>query len=430
MGMKLEEETGYESEMYLEKVAKAETGYGCVATAMFNNQKVAVKKVPVPTERHEDDSFRLLREVILLQKIQKEHRECLTPLIDMYTNVDCASPEELKFVYLIMPFYASGCLEDFSVNTPELFYSIASQTLDGLHWLHSHDVLHRDIKRENVFYDAATKRAVLGDLGSCRRNDREWRMSGRFDVGTSCYLAPEMNADLTYSFASDVWALGCVWYEMLCLENGAECLFPYEDATAPEILAKQKAFCRYVNPQLFTNRRITQTQENMTWSRMTWNLVEAKEEEWKEEAYARLFRKIFVFDQAHRALTADLYQDAFFANVRAKPENVVIAPLGEEMDILDYEMACDLLFDLRTIQPPLDGTCVESTRDGDSDDFDYSPSSNSSEDSDSDNEVFEEFKELNAEEEESGTSPDVKGKVKRRKSKAGRRRGRGKSGRR
>lgn len=43
--------------------------------------------------------------------------------------------------------------------------NITFTVLRGLRWMHRHGILHRDLKRENIFYDAAGKKAVIADFG-------------------------------------------------------------------------------------------------------------------------------------------------------------------------------------------------------------------------------------------------------------------------
>lgn len=324
-------------------------GYGCVAECWYGGQKVAVKKVPVPGRSRVDDVFRLLREVVILQKVQKEKHQCLTPLLGMYTNADCFNPRQLKYVYLVMPLYSPGCLEDVKVDTPEMFRTIASHTLEGLHWLHSHDLLHRDLKRENIFYDAARNRAVLGDLGSSRRCEK--KMTGKNEVGTKCYLAPEFLASKEYSFASDVWSLGVCWYEMLCVEVGHDTMFPHgSEIKDSDRLAKQKAFCHLINPKDFGRRPPKSSADNITWAEMTWSRVDDIERKFDEEAYRRLFLQMFQFDQHKRILTDELYSDPFFADLIR--EDFFANPTLEGIDTADYDEARSHLFDLRSILPP------------------------------------------------------------------------------
>eukprot|EP00928_Gymnodinium_smaydae_P035092 TRINITY_DN24758_c0_g1_i3.p1 TRINITY_DN24758_c0_g1~~TRINITY_DN24758_c0_g1_i3.p1 ORF type:complete len:863 (-),score=227.21 TRINITY_DN24758_c0_g1_i3:81-2669(-) len=86
----------------------------------------------------------------------------------------------------------------------------------GLRWLHAQRVLHRDIKTLNVFLTAAND-VRLGDLGVARVMSNNTNFASTF-VGTPYYLSPELCEEKQYNEKSDVWAYGCVVYE-LCVQK-------------------------------------------------------------------------------------------------------------------------------------------------------------------------------------------------------------------
>lgn len=83
----------------------------------------------------------------------------------------------------------------------------------GLQHMHEHRILHRDIKLQNIFLSGKAQ-VVLGDLGISKV------LNGTMDfaktcIGTPYYMSPEIFNNETYDLKSDVWALGCVLYEMI-----------------------------------------------------------------------------------------------------------------------------------------------------------------------------------------------------------------------
>eukprot|EP00397_Hematodinium_sp_SG-2012_P026996 GEMP01028333.1.p1 GENE.GEMP01028333.1~~GEMP01028333.1.p1 ORF type:complete len:459 (+),score=75.66 GEMP01028333.1:31-1407(+) len=326
----------------------AEGGYGCVARASYRGQQVAVKKVPIPAKADEDEAARLLREIVVLKKAREEDQRSVCEILEIYGTHGATKPNELKHFYMVMPLYSPGCLENFVVETPELFKTICVQTLQALHWLHAHGVLHRDIKRENIFYDAKTNRAVLGDLGSTRRNQKT-KMTGKNMVGTKCYLAPEFCLDKPYGYASDVWSLGVTWWEMLCLKDDDATLFPQSTAGGKDHLAKQKELCS--------------KNSSDPWAAKKWLKVKNKEEQWNEPSYTRLFRSIFVFDASKRATLDDLFDDPFFMGEKTKFEITQMPALdiSKHRDIRTY------LFHAQTIGNSKAATTVATTAASNSD---------------------------------------------------------------
>ncbi|CAM9346998.1 unnamed protein product, partial [Laminaria digitata] len=91
------------------------------------------------------------------------------------------------------------------------------QTALGLHYMHSSRVLHRDIKTQNVFI-LSSGRVVLGDLGISKLlgGTREFASTC---IGTPYYMSPEIFKNHPYNDKSDVWALGCLLYELLTLKH-------------------------------------------------------------------------------------------------------------------------------------------------------------------------------------------------------------------
>jgi len=76
-------------------------------------------------------------------------------------------------------------------------------------------VMHRDIKSANIFMnkDLSIK---LGDMNVSKVADPSGL--NYTQTGTPYYASPEVWRDEPYGFKSDIWSLGCVIYEMICLK--------------------------------------------------------------------------------------------------------------------------------------------------------------------------------------------------------------------
>lgn len=89
---------------------------------------------------------------------------------------------------------------------------IFTQIILGLEYIHSQNILHRDIKTANVFL--FRKGLVkLGDFGIAREvNDDQL---AKTLIGTPYFMSPELLRGQAYGFPSDVWAAGCVLFETM-----------------------------------------------------------------------------------------------------------------------------------------------------------------------------------------------------------------------
>jgi eukaryotic-like serine/threonine-protein kinase len=111
---------------------------------------------------------------------------------------------------------------------------IATQVLSALGYAHAHGVIHRDIKPENILLE--DDQAVVADFGVARAisaagQDRLTETG--LALGTPAYMSPEQaTASRELDGRSDLYALGCVLYEMLAGQP------PFVGATAQQLLAR------------------------------------------------------------------------------------------------------------------------------------------------------------------------------------------------
>ena len=91
----------------------------------------------------------------------------------------------------------------------------------ALSYVHDKQILHRDIKTQNIFIqNEHTIR--IGDFGIAKGYNQNQDLGGSL-IGTPLYMAPEVyNSSKKYSFRSDIWSLGCCIFEMCNLKNAFE----------------------------------------------------------------------------------------------------------------------------------------------------------------------------------------------------------------
>ena len=102
-------------------------------------------------------------------------------------------------------------------NIPEKkVLQIFTQIILGLQFIHEKGVLHRDIKAANVFL-FKNGLVKLGDFGISRKmGDGELASTM---IGTPYFMCPELVQGKPYTFPADIWAAGCVLFEMLTHEH-------------------------------------------------------------------------------------------------------------------------------------------------------------------------------------------------------------------
>lgn len=91
--------------------------------------------------------------------------------------------------------------------------AVMYRVLQALELLHRNGVVHRDIKPSNVLFDPAGQ-PRLGDLGAAHLGDLGATVTGGL-VGSLPYMAPEQITGAPVSAATDLYALGCVFFQML-----------------------------------------------------------------------------------------------------------------------------------------------------------------------------------------------------------------------
>jgi NIMA (never in mitosis gene a)-related kinase len=166
-----------------------------------------------------------INEVTILSKLDHAH------IVKYYDSF-----LEKNFLNIIMEYCSGGDLcvllkQQFGRPLPEnKIWKYFIEICLALEYIHRKKILHRDIKTMNVFLDK-NEQVRIGDLGVAKVLQDNSNFAHTM-VGTPFYLSPEMCEEKPYNEKSDVWALGCVLYEMCTFRH------PFEAKTQAALILR------------------------------------------------------------------------------------------------------------------------------------------------------------------------------------------------
>jgi serine/threonine protein kinase len=172
----------------------------------LSEEMIAIKSIN--KEYLTDDSSRqkVMKEVKILKRMRHTN---IVQLLDTF--------ETSKHIIFVMELCSGGDLLNYVRKrrklTEDYAKTIFKQILDALHYCHKLNILHRDIKLDNIILDAEGVIKV-GDFGVSKIVDNNQTMYDQ--CGTPAYIAPEILRDKGYKgYGIDVWSAGVVLYAML-----------------------------------------------------------------------------------------------------------------------------------------------------------------------------------------------------------------------
>ena len=108
---------------------------------------------------------------------------------------------------------------------PALARFYAAETVQALEHIHGHGIVHRDLKPENILVDRHGHLKIT-DFGTALREESDGRHNSF--VGTAEYVSPEVLRNEPATIAVDLWALGCLIFQLLSgrppFQSGSEYL--------------------------------------------------------------------------------------------------------------------------------------------------------------------------------------------------------------
>ena len=191
--------------------------YGRVYKVFKNKKYYVLKEIPLNLSSAAEK----------INSVQNE-ADILSSLNNKYVVKFYESFKKNHNIYIIMEYCDNGDLCSFlnrikkQRKSEEYFleidfvWKLFIQMSIGLYYIHSKKIIHRDIKTLNIFL---TKNfdAKIGDLGVAKILENT--NHAMTFIGTPYYVSPEMCRNKPYNEKSDIWALGCILYELLTFNH-------------------------------------------------------------------------------------------------------------------------------------------------------------------------------------------------------------------
>ena len=210
-------------------------------TQKKNNPKLfAMKKIPIKKLKNEKDEFSkyLENEINIMQQLNHEN------IIKLYEKI-----EKPDYMYLVMDYINGGSLLNYltkykllhgSPFPQKMIQYFVKQIVQGLIYIHSKNIIHRDIKLENILLhyppnikkenrDYTHAQIKIIDFGLSTQIKINGKFGAKSVVGSPIYMDPiilqkykkagGLKKFKFYDEKADIWSLGAITYEMLTGEN-------------------------------------------------------------------------------------------------------------------------------------------------------------------------------------------------------------------
>jgi len=190
------------TEIEMEKEPFARGGFGAVYKASWRRENVVVKAIKTVSD---DEKQAVRRESNLTLRLNH-------PNVIKLFGITCV---KLKKLGIVMESAEHGSLDKLIGEIDrEHLSKIALGIINGLNYMHSQHVIHRDIKPQNVLMCGSKDDMIpkIADFGVSKVIQTAIKTHTR--VGQDLYMAPEVKMNLQYGFPADIFSLAMMLFEM------------------------------------------------------------------------------------------------------------------------------------------------------------------------------------------------------------------------
>jgi 5'-AMP-activated protein kinase catalytic alpha subunit len=205
---KLYPKTSLQFYKILKMIGKGSFGKVHLGLHILTGKKVAIKCIDKAHIKEEKAQKKIIQEVKILRSLDNIN---IIRILEVFENK--------KYVFIVTEFATNGDLLKYmrenGLLKEKMTKKIAVQILRGLEYCHSKNILHRDVKLDNILLDSKM-RVKLCDFGVSRFMPSAADELVFERCGTPAYIAPEVISGTGYAgFNADIWSLGVLLYALM-----------------------------------------------------------------------------------------------------------------------------------------------------------------------------------------------------------------------
>lgn len=335
--------------------------FGIVYQCHMDSENLAIKR---NVKDMDTDFICVIRELDLLYKL-RDHpnilslyavsfgapfsKQCLSPL-----NTKTYENQKDDLMHFIFPEASCDLNTYIYRSTPPNFEHMKNFMIDillGVQYMHKKGIIHRDLKPSNILIfnkDEENAVAQLCDFGLSKPYTNQGPQTP--GVATTCYRAPELIVSKEYDYQIDVWAIACIFFEMISKKNYCNVLRETKGVLLSEILKKlDPPLPQKDIEKIKENKKIKLSASHNPKVRKTIEkqigFTQAGIDKFNKEAgsfscFCNLLRKMFVFYPKERYTIDQTIQDPFFDTYQYYVEETYSSISFSENEYPMYVLDC------------------------------------------------------------------------------------------